>query len=188
MAKSQAAVAPREYMKEIFAIPGGEDIQLCIQCGTCSGTCPNAEKMDYAPRQMVALARAGMWQELLSSNSMWYCVSCYLCALRCPRGIHLTDIMYALKQMAIRHGLTKKGGRTSTLARTFVENVGNYGRVWEFGLTTRYYLRLDPWRVFGVLPLALQLLRKGRLPLFPHRIKGRDQLRAILKRAQSMEA
>ncbi len=79
------------FVDEIYALPGGEGVRLCIQCGTCSGSCPNASKMDHTPRELIAMARAGMRKEVLSSNSMWLCLSCYLCTVRCPRGIESTD-------------------------------------------------------------------------------------------------
>jgi heterodisulfide reductase subunit C len=181
---------PRSFLEELYALPGGEDLRLCIQCGTCAGSCPNANKMDYTPREAIAMIRAGMMEEVLRSNSMWFCVSCYLCTVRCPRGIHLTDIMYELKQLAIRHRLTRKGGRTSTLARTFVENVNKNGRVHEFGMLMRYFWRIDLWGLVRLLPLGWKLFRRGRLPLRAHGIspRGKEQLRAIIQRAQELEA
>ena len=74
-------------IEEICAIPGGEGIRLCIQCGTCTASCPNADKMEHTPSELIAMARAGMRKEVLSSNAMWYCLSCYMCTVRCPRGI-----------------------------------------------------------------------------------------------------
>lgn len=181
---------PRTLEDELYALPGGGDLRQCIQCGTCAGSCPNASKMEFTPREVVAMVRAGLMEEVLRSNSMWFCVSCYLCTLRCPRGIHLTDIMYDLKQLAIRHRLTKKGGRTSNLARAFVENVNKHGRVFELGLLVTYFQRIDPWGAVRQIPLGLKLLSRGRLPLRAQEIspQGKEQLRAILQAAQKLEA
>ena len=52
-------------VEEICSIPGGEKIRLCIQCGTCSASCPNVDKMDHTPRQIIAMARAGMSLSLI---------------------------------------------------------------------------------------------------------------------------
>jgi len=178
------------FLKEISDIPGGDRIHLCIQCGTCSASCPNVNRMDHTPREIIALARAGMRKDVLSSNAMWFCVSCYLCTVRCPKAIPLTDIMYDLKNLAIKEHMTMKGGRTSTLARTFAENVNQNGRVFEFGLVSRYLFRLhrfNPMGLVGYLPLGLKLLTRGRLPFRPDRITGREQLRAIVKKAASLE-
>ena len=35
---------------ELAALPEGERILSCIQCGTCSGTCPYGEHMEFTPR------------------------------------------------------------------------------------------------------------------------------------------
>lgn len=56
------------FVDEISAIPGGEGIRLCIQCGTCTASCPNADSMAHTPAQLIAMARAGMRQEVLSRS------------------------------------------------------------------------------------------------------------------------
>lgn len=186
----QIAIDGHSFVEEIASEPGGECIRWCIQCGTCSGSCPNVNRMRHTPREIIALARAGMREEVLSSNTMWFCVSCYLCAARCPRGIPLTDIMYALKNLAIKEHIVRRGGRSSTLARTFVENVNRDGRQSEFGLMRRYFFRIYRFNPVGVasqIPLALKLLTRGRIPFRPHRIKGREDLRAIMKKVASLE-
>lgn len=178
---------PRSFREEVWSIPGGEAIKLCIQCGTCAGSCLNANHMQYSPRKVIAMVRADMKEEVLRSNSMWYCVSCYLCSVRCPRDIHITDMMYVLKQLAMQEGYVWRRGRTSNMARGIVESVNKYGRVFEFEMVLRYFLRTRPWRLFGMIPLGLGLLRKGRMPLRPHTIKGRDQLRKIVEAAGQLE-
>ena len=177
-----------DFRDEVGNIPGGEVIRLCIQCGTCAGSCPNANKMEYSPRKIVAMVRANMAKEVLSSNSMWYCCSCYLCTVRCPQDIHITDMMYVLKQLAIRDGFVRKRGRTSNMAKSMVESVNKYGRVFEAEMVIRYFLRTRPWRMLGMIPLALKLFSKGRMPLRPHTIKGRDQVRKVLQAAKQLEA
>ena len=59
------------FVDEVAAHPGGETLRACIQCGTCSGSCPAAREMQYSPRQINAMVKAGMKDEVLSSNSMW---------------------------------------------------------------------------------------------------------------------
>ena len=80
---------------------GVSRLEMCIQCGTCGGSCPSAEAMDHTPRMLFAMLRAGMREDALKSNTPWICVSCYHCVVRCPQEIHITDVMYALKSMAI---------------------------------------------------------------------------------------
>ncbi len=55
------------FIDEICALPGGEGIRICIQCGTCTASCPNADRMEHTPSELIAKARAGMkkkgWDE-----------------------------------------------------------------------------------------------------------------------------
>ncbi|MBM3132153.1 MAG: heterodisulfide reductase [Chloroflexi bacterium] len=178
---------PKTFREEVWSIPGGEAIKLCIQCGTCAGSCLNANQMDYSPRKVIAMVRANMKTEVLKSNSMWYCVSCYMCSVRCPRDIHITDMMYVLKGLAVEEGHVWKRGRTSNLAKGIVESVNRYGRVFEVEMVINYFFRTRPWRLIGMTPLGFSLLKKGRMPLRPHPIKGRDELRKIVQAAGELE-
>ena len=76
------------------------DILSCIQCGTCSASCPTAYAMDYSPRQLWQMVRLGMEETVLNSRTFWLCTVCKSCQVRCPRGIRITDTMVALKEYA----------------------------------------------------------------------------------------
>jgi heterodisulfide reductase subunit C len=179
----------RTFIDEICAYPGGEAVKLCIQCGTCAGSCPNASRMDYPVRELIALARAGERREVLQSNSSWFCLSCYLCTVRCPRGIQPTDFMHALDQIAYREGVASRRTRTPVLYRNFVRLVNGRGMVPELNLMTRFYLQTNPFRAVRMLPIAINLLRHDRLPLRPHHLQkgAQQQLRLILDKARSLE-
>jgi heterodisulfide reductase subunit C len=175
------------FLDEVIRETVGESrLEMCIQCGTCGGSCPSGPDMDHTPRHLFAMIRAGLKDEVLASNTPWYCVSCYFCTVRCPQEVHITDIMYTLKRMAIEAKLYEEK-RAPDLSQTFVSHVENYGRSFEFGLATRQYLRYQPFRLVGEASMGLELLSKGRLDLTPHRIEGRKQLRAILKKAKKLE-
>lgn len=173
---------------EISAIPGGEGIHLCIQCGTCTASCPNADKMDHTPSELIAMARAGMKEEVLSSNAMWYCLSCYLCTVRCPRGIKQTDLMHALECLSVREGLSHGRTLTPAMYRSFNDFVYSLGSLPEVGFMTWYYMLTNPLRAIKMLPVALKLLKHGRLKIKARRLtpEGNKQLRAILEKAESM--
>lgn len=74
---------------------GVSHLEMCIQCGTCGGSCPVADDMDHTPRMLFAMLRAGMREEVLRSNTPWTCVSCYYCVVRCPQEIHIADVIHA---------------------------------------------------------------------------------------------
>lgn len=83
-------------LDSIFDTPEGKRILTCIQCGTCSGTCPYGEHMDYTPRRIINMLRRGMIETVFQSDSMLRCVACYACMAKCPRGIRLSDILLPL--------------------------------------------------------------------------------------------
>ena len=175
-----------KFVQEICAIPGGESIRLCIQCGTCTASCPNADRMEHTPSELIAMARANMREEVLSSNSMWLCASCYLCTVRCPRRIKQTDLMHALKCLAIRQHLSNARTHTPIMYRSFSDFVYSIGSIPELGFMTWFYLLTNPLRALRMFPVALSLLRHGRVSFKARRLKpeAERQLRAILERAE----
>ena len=174
------------FLEEVSAATAGASrLAMCIQCGTCGGSCPSAADMDHTPRALFAMIRAGMRDDVLRSNAPWYCVSCYYCMVRCPQEVHITDVMYTLKRMAIREGYTDHDAAPD-FSQTFIGYVERYGRSFELGLATRYHLTHSPLRKVGIGTLALDMITRDRLSLTPKRIKGMDGLRAILEKAKAV--
>jgi heterodisulfide reductase subunit C len=160
---------------EAEAILHRPEVLECIQCGTCSASCPTAYAMDYTPRQIIAALRAGQLEKVLKSNTPWLCASCYYCTVRCPAGIQFTDFMYDLKRLALQRNLNPRG--SAEFYKATVSTVDLHGRSAEMELMIRYYLsRLNPFGLVKLLPFGLKMLVRGRLPLLPHRIKGRADL------------
>lgn len=177
---------PRTFFEEVMAnTPGGEALRLCLQCGTCGGSCPSGEDMDYSPRRIFAMVEANMKDKVLRSNTPWYCVSCYYCMERCPQEIPITDFMYTLKRMAIAEGLYQ-GSDAPDWSKTFIGMVEQFGRSFELGLATRYHLTHHPLGKIGLGSFALDMLRRDRLALTPNSIKNMSQLRAILTKAKEL--
>ena len=142
--------------------------------------------MDHTPRQIFAMIRADMREAVLRSNTAWYCVSCYYCTVRCPQEVHITDVMYAIKSMAIRAKLYQDATGPG-LSQTFIDYIEGYGRSFELGLATRHTLRHRPLTLPSMIPMGLGMLARGRMDLTPHRIEGVAQLQAILARAKELE-
>jgi heterodisulfide reductase subunit C len=141
--------------------------------------------MEYTPRTLFALINANQREQVLTANTMWFCVSCYLCTTRCPQEIPITDIMYALKRIAIAEGKVKQSDAPA-LARTFTDQVEKYGRSYEFGIASLYYPLNKPMSLMKMGPMGLQMFIRGRMNVFPTRIKGTEQLQAIIKRARQL--
>jgi heterodisulfide reductase subunit C len=174
-------------LEEVSARTAGVSrLEMCIQCGTCGGCCPSSFDMDHTPRALFAMVRAGMREDVLRSNTPWICVSCYHCVVRCPQGVHIADVMYTLKSMAI-HAKLYRDSTAPDFAQSFVDLVEEYGRSHEFGLATRHYLRHFPLRLPGMAPMGLGMLSRRRMELRPRRIEGIGQLKAILARAKELE-
>ena len=180
----EQSMDPR-FLDEVYGIPGGEKIKNCIQCGTCSGSCPVTWAMEESPRQVFAMVRAGMRDRVLDSLTIWTCASCYQCASRCPQQIKITDIMYMLKRMAIREN-RKRSKRARALAEYFVQIVNKYGRNHETELMVRYMLATDPLGALPAMPIAVNLVTRGRLPLTGQRVRDIEGLRRIIGKAQEL--
>jgi heterodisulfide reductase subunit C len=165
-------VTNEELLEQIR--PVKEMVQTCIQCGTCTASCPNTEFMDITPRHMWRLLITDHAEALFSSKTFIMCSSCYYCTLRCPRGLPLTNAMSLLKQAASRLKL-KQFQRSSLFYDAFLDSVRAHGRVREMEFMTHYFISLkNPVIPFGYAGLGLKLLSKGKIrPEFGSGGKGR---------------
>ena len=177
------------FMDKVVAeTPGDPRLEMCIQCGTCGGSCPSGPDMEHTPRALFQMIKAGMKDMVLSSNTPWYCVSCYYCTVRCPQEVHITELMYTLKRMAIHEGLYREStaSRAPDFSGTFIDYVENYGRSFELGLATRYHLSHNPLNMVSMASMGMGMFIKGRMDLIPTRIKSLKQLKAILAKAKQI--
>jgi len=170
-----------EFLEGVYSIPDGEKINECIQCGTCSASCPTSSAMDYSPREIIAALRAGMLDRVLNSNTVWLCTSCYSCYVRCPAGIPFTDVMYELKRLGTKYGLIPPDETLPALSKAFVSSVAKYGRNFETGMMRDYVMSTNPMGGLGMLPLGIKMWRAGRLKLSPDRIEGVEDLRKMVE-------
>ena len=173
-------------------INGGDKLSLCMQCGVCSGSCPIGTQMDHGPRKLFMMIRAGMKEEVLSSNTMWNCTSCYRCVVRCPRGVPVTYILQDLGAKAAEMGYADEEDNTR-FSNSFWWSAKTFGRTDERLVTARYYfsfgLREGIKKGLENLKIALGMIKTGRMHLgAPHKIKDRKGLQAILDRAAEIEA
>lgn len=165
-----------------------EKVRACMQCGTCTGSCPNSEAMDYTPRELWRMVQLGLKEEIFASRTFWLCSSCFTCTLRCPRGLPLTETMAALKRVAVSEGLFEER-KSPVFYRTFLDTVRRYGRVREMEMMARYFLRLgNPLVPMGFTALGIRLLMKGKIsPQMPS-FSGEGKLDAIYRKVKELEA
>jgi heterodisulfide reductase subunit C len=114
------------FGSEIMGRPGGEEIQKCFACGTCTASCP-VGRFDsrFNPRRIIRMALLGMRDRVLSSDFVWLCAGCHSCSERCPQGVHIPDIMVALKNIA------REEGHTHPTLLKQIDLLRNFGRVFE---------------------------------------------------------
>lgn len=97
-----------DFLEKVAEL-SGQSIWACYQCGCCSSGCPVAEEMDLLPNQVIRYVQLGLEDELLSCKTIWLCASCFQCFSRCPRGIDISRIMDALRQMSMKGGVDRFG-------------------------------------------------------------------------------
>jgi heterodisulfide reductase subunit C2 len=98
------------FKYDISERPGGECFKRCFACGTCTAVCPVSEVDSvYNPRRIIRQALLGMRKEVLSSRTIWYCLTCYRCTVKCPQNVHFTDLMDVLRRMAVEAGYAPEG-------------------------------------------------------------------------------
>ncbi len=82
----------------------------CMKCGKCSATCPAFNEMDIKPHQFVSYVANNNVEELVKSESLWKCLSCFACVERCPRDVKPGKIIDAARQLVVR----ERGGNYLT--------------------------------------------------------------------------
>ncbi|MDP2917823.1 MAG: 4Fe-4S dicluster domain-containing protein [Dehalococcoidia bacterium] len=181
----------RDMLDPTFAdlvAPDREKLLTCIQCGTCTASCPTAHAMDYTPRQLWRLIQLGLKEEVLSCNSFWLCTACYSCTSRCPRGIACTKTMFTLKRMALSTGVAKRHA-TAHFYEAFTETVRRHGRIHDVELMTIFFNKSKRLQAISYTRLGLTLWRKGKVSLDAAgvNIKRLDQMEAIFRKAEELE-
>ncbi len=160
----------------------GNPLVTCMQCGTCSGTCPVASFMDHTPRRLIAMIRAGRKEQVLQSNTYWYCASCYQCTVRCPRGIDIAEMMYALKRYSIWRNGRRKDLIGPVFSETFAKTIVAHGRSFEPVLATSYLFTYGVQDFVQEAFMATSLMLKGRIPVLPSRIKRLDNFKRVIRK------
>jgi len=168
---------------------------MCMQCGVCAGSCPLGPHWEHSPQKLFMMIRAGKREEVLISDSMWMCTSCYNCIVRCPRKLPITHIMHGLANYAHRLGLAPKGQPTREIATIFWKNLVKTGRVNELKFSLAMYFK-DGF-VQGVRnAMAMQgigfgLMKARRLSplelLGGHSCKDRAGIKRMIAKAQQIE-
>jgi heterodisulfide reductase subunit C len=118
------------FRDEVMATHGAEKLMHCYQCGTCSSDCPVAKRVpEFRPRNIARLAIYGQKDRLLDGDLVWLCAGCYTCYERCPQKVHVSEIVSALRQLALREG---KIHPTIKAIVTTIPRLGYISEIGEF--------------------------------------------------------
>lgn len=172
----------RDEVANLLYAAKGSKLNACIQCGTCSGTCPVVEFMDHTPRRMIGMILADMKDEVLASNTFWFCASCFHCTVRCPSDIDIAETMYALKRYSIWKHVHQEGLVGPTFSETFVKTILRSGRSYEPVLATTYLFSSGVKELIQEASMATGLMLKGRLPVLPPKIKRLENFKRMISR------
>ncbi len=181
-----------DMQEEIAALPGGEFIHRCWQCGSCTNACTvNAVNPDFNPRYWIYLARLGMEEELLRDKDIiWQCVSCNKCTYACPRDVNPEGVMKAMSHWCELKGHTEKSP-SMHFDEEFAEQVISTGKIEEGRIIRGFFARTgqslkQDWliemvrRLLRHLPVKL-LFMMGMANVLRPRTRNWDGARAAIE-------
>jgi heterodisulfide reductase subunit C len=64
----------------------------------------NGLDASFQPHKLLHLISRGALDELLHSDAILKCTTCFTCSERCPQGIRVTDILWTLRALATKSG------------------------------------------------------------------------------------
>ena len=156
----------------------GQRIRDCYQCLKCSTGCPVAQFMDVSPNAVLRMVQYGMQEQVFKSKSIWLCVSCMTCGVRCPNEVDIGAIMDTLREMSIAAGYSYEAEKNVVLLHEeFVRSIKLWGRAHEASMLAVYKLR--SMELLTDMGAAAKLILKGKIPFIPKPIRKVKEVRKI---------
>ena len=117
-----------DFKRQVAEQPGGEGLKACFACKACTAACPvQPLEKRYDPRKIIRMVLLGMKKEVLESDFIWLCSSCYNCQEVCPQNVRFTEVIYAIKNLAAKEACVPPG---LTAQRSLLKK---HGRLYEVG-------------------------------------------------------
>ena len=115
-----------EFRNKLLETHGAEKILLCYQCGICTADCPVAMRVEeFRPRRIARLAIYGQKDRLLDGDTIWLCSGCYNCYERCPEQVRVSEIISALRRIALEEGIIHP------TYKALMKNISELGYIYE---------------------------------------------------------
>ncbi|GHT13470.1 hypothetical protein FACS189426_18420 [Bacteroidia bacterium] len=140
--------------------------------------------MDYPPSRVMRMLQtndAENYRKILSSESIWLCVSCQNCLTRCPMEIDIPQLMDFLRGKALEEKTVNAQSKNIlSFHRAFLDSVKYTGRLYEIGLIAGYKMRT--FNVLQDMDIAPKMFAKGKLPIIPEMVKDKRNIKRIFKK------
>ena len=174
-ASAHGRVSLRAEMKDRT----GKNTARCYQCGKCSAGCPMAEETSLRPHDVMRLVNLDQRERLLTSESIWLCLTCETCTERCPNGCDPARTMDALREMAVADSPGSAPRAVLAFHRSFLDQIRLTGRSFELGLVAEYKLRTGA--LLQDVSTVPGLVSRGKLGFIPRPIEGVKDVRRIFE-------
>ncbi len=172
-----AAIHPETDFLTACEAQGGAGVSRCYQCRKCTNGCPLAFAMDLMPNQVMRAVQLGLEEEVLASKTIWVCAACQTCTTRCPNDIDIAHVMDVLRQMGRRRGAPVAERRVLKFHEAVLDSIRRHGRLFELGMVARY--KLTSGDLMSDVRLGWQMLKRGKLRLWPRRVRAKDEIRRM---------
>lgn len=155
----------------------GIDVEVCLECGKCSGGCSNGHIFDYTPRKIVQLIKLGLEETLMKMDALWICLSCQLCLDRCPAGIDIPRILDYLREKARRRGVPAARPNVLLFQELMLGSIRERGKVAEVPLMLKFNLKSRQY--LKDAGLGMKMFAKGKLSLLSPGVRDKKGVRRL---------
>ena len=167
-----------EVNKKIHGVP----LQSCYHCRKCTAGCPVASYMEYNPNKVIKMIQNGKRDQVLSSKTIWLCLSCETCITRCPNQVDIARMMDVLRQMAIEEGVGAREKNVLKFHEAFLAGIKRGGRINEPMMMVEYKLKSGD--LFSDAVAGVEMFMKGKLSLLSPRTKDMKSVKDIFEKTK----
>jgi heterodisulfide reductase subunit C len=167
-----------EVNKKIHGVP----LQSCYHCRKCTAGCPVASHMEYNPNKVIKMIQNGKRDQVLSSKTIWLCLSCETCITRCPNQVDIARMMDVLRQMAIEEGAGAREKNILKFHEAFLAGIKRGGRINEPMMMVEYKLKSGD--LFSDAVAGVEMFMKGKLSILSPRTKDMKSVKDIFEKTK----